>query len=157
MASSHNTNMMEEILKKEMICISKLFPNAYAFFSMTSNDELNLENRLQEWFNDEGLEFCVLYDLALGFKYDILYSLESGNRVFKEQPNHNDFYSCLKEGISECFSVLEFKFSPKTELDVTYLDAITVGAIQRDKQRKFFKTDQGKDLIFKKRNKNKDE
>lgn len=144
---------MEEFLKKEMICISKLFPNAYAFFSMTSNDELDIESRLQGWFDEEGLEFCILYDLSLGFKYDILYSLESENKVFKSQPNHNDFASCLKEGVSECFRTLEYKFSPKMPLDSTYLDTITVGAVKRDTQRKFFKTDKGKRLINKKNKK----
>lgn len=155
MASSHNTNMMNDILKKELSCISKLSPNAYAFFSMTSNDELELDLRLQRWFEDEGLEFCVLYDLGMGFKYDIHYSLESENRVFKSQPKHKDFISCLSEGIGECFKTLEFKFSPKSPLDATYLDAVTVGAVKRDKQRKFFKTEKGKKLINKKRNQNK--
>lgn len=145
--------MMNDILKKEMICISKLFPNSFAFFSLSSNDELSLENRLQEWFDSEGLEFCVLYDLSLGFKYDIHYSLESENRVFKSQPNHTDFASCLKEGVSECFKTLEYKFSPKMPLDSTYLDAITIGAVKRDTQRKFFKTDKGKRLINKKNKK----
>ena len=39
----------------------------------------------------------------------------------------------------------------------TFLDAVTIGAIKRDKQKKFFKSELGKRMVAKKKKKNDEE
>ena len=146
---------MESFLKDTLKSISILSPNSYAFFNVTSDDTLKIDKRLESWFESEDLEFFVFYDLGKGFRYDIHYYLKSENKVNSYCEAHYEFKECLQSGIIECFKLLDSKYSPKQEYPKTYLDAVTVGAVKRQKRQKFFKSDQGKKILNKKRIKNK--
>ena len=148
---------METFLKNTLKSISILSPNSYAFYQVTSDDTLNIDERLQSWFDSEGLEFFVFYDLGKGFRYDIHYYLKSENKVNSYCEAHYEFKECLGAGITECFKLLDKKYSPNQDMPSIYLDAVTVGAIKRQKRQEFFKTDQGKRILNKKRNKNKND
>jgi len=148
---------MESFLKNTLKSISILSPNAYAFYNLTSDDTLQADKRLESWFESEGLEFFVFYDLGKGFRYDIHYYLKSENKVNSYCEAHYEFKECLQAGIVECFKLLDSKYAPKQDTPETYLDAVTIGALKRKKRQEFFKTDQGKKILNKKRNKNNSE
>tara|TARA_R110002096_G_scaffold9734_1_gene38295 strand:+ start:1245 stop:1727 length:483 start_codon:yes stop_codon:yes gene_type:complete len=149
--------IMEKFLKNTLKSISVLSPNAYAFYEVTSDDTLNIDEKLVKWFEAEGLEFFVFFDLGKGFRYDIHYYLKSENKVNSYCESNYEFFECLQAGIVECFKLLDSKYSSKQDYPETYLDAITVGAVKRQKRQEFFKSDQGKKILKKKRNKSNDE
>ena len=148
--------MIKDFIIKELKSISVLAPSSYSFFKVSSDDNLDINTQIARFFEDEGLEFFMFYDLERGFYCDIHYTLPSGNLVNHSCEGYDDFKKCLGIGLSECFKVLDKKYAPTEDMS-TFLDAVTIGAIKRDKQKKFFKSELGKRMVAKKKNKNNEE
>ena len=148
--------MIKDFIIKELKSISVLAPSSYSFFKVSSDDNLDINSQIARFFEDEGLEFFMFYDLERGFYCDIHYTLPSGNLVNHSCEGYDDFKKSLGIGLSECFKVLDKKYAP-TENMSTFLDAVTIGAIKRDKQKKFFKSELGKRMVAKKKNKKDEE
>tara|TARA_Y100000004_G_C8801850_1_gene363789 strand:- start:155 stop:601 length:447 start_codon:yes stop_codon:yes gene_type:complete len=148
--------MIKDFIIKELKSISVLAPSSYSFFKVSSDDNLDINSQIARFFEDEGLEFFMFYDLERGFYCDIHYTLPSGNLVNHSCEGYDDFKKCLGIGLSECFKVLDKKYAPSEDMS-TFLDAVTIGAIKRDKQKKFFKSELGKRMVAKKKKKKDEE
>ena len=148
--------MIKDFIIKELKSISVLAPSSYSFFKVSSDDNLDINTQIARFFEDEGLEFFMFYDLERGFYCDIHYNLPSGNLLNHTCQGYDDFKKCLGIGLSECFKVLDKKYAPTEDMS-TFLDAVTIGAIKRDKQKKFFKSELGKRMVAKKKKKNDEE
>lgn len=133
--------------------ISKSFPHAYQFFKLSDSDEsLSIYEQVENWFVEEGYRVRVSVDshrwTGAWSKIDLDPTVGNSEFYYGTGGRLEGFGVVA----TVVFKRLNDKYTPREGYD-TYLEDISLGAIKRDKMKKFWSSDKGAELRRKSINK----